>query len=250
MMLGSSLCVLVNQDGSHINLVLWSGFFQSRKHIQVILLHKSINSTDCAKLKGYYNKWTEAKYILGCSLFVDLLTPCGIFSKCMQNEVDILGALTSLLKTLKETEKLTSKPLDQWPTYATTLKKCTEEDGHTVYQCQQLWSKKLYYKQYCSSVSQCIKSRLSWSDLQLMRNIIFMLSSHGWEKVIEEESEAELEAIDRLVIRFAVANADTSAIKRVQWHDWICSTVHSTLLPRLSFGLVETFQCPKFSWVV
>ena len=101
----------------------------------------------------------------------------------MQNdEVDILGALTGLLKTLEEIEKLNSKLLDQWPTYATTLRKCTEEDGHTVYQCQQLKkfseAKSYYlsnYKQYCISVSQCIKSRFSWSDLQLMRDIVFML---------------------------------------------------------------------------
>ena len=74
-------------------------------------------------------------YILGCALFVDLLTSCTIFSKSMQSdEVNILGAL----KTLKETNKLSSRPLDQWPTYAATLRKITEEDGSKVYQCQDL----------------------------------------------------------------------------------------------------------------
>ena len=72
--------------------------------------------------------------------------------------------------------------------------KCTEEAGDTLYQCQKLkkysearsyYSSK--YEQYCSSVNHCIKSRLSWSDLQLMQDIIFMLSSHGWEKIVEEE---------------------------------------------------------------
>ena len=53
-------------------------------------------------LKGYYNKWTDAKYLM-VALFVDLLTPCMIFSKCMQSdEVDILGAHNVLLKLLKE----------------------------------------------------------------------------------------------------------------------------------------------------
>ena len=113
------------------------------------------------------------------ALFVDLWTPCMIFSKCMQSdEVDILGALNA------------SKPLEQWPTYAATLAKCADEERRKVYQCQQLkryfqalsyYSSK--YKGYCSGVSNQIKSRLSWSDLQLMRDIIFMLSSHGWEKV-------------------------------------------------------------------
>ena len=53
-------------------------------------------------------------------------------------ERGLQGALTSLLKTLKETDKLATKPLDQWPTYVTTVRKCTDEEGHTVYQYQRL----------------------------------------------------------------------------------------------------------------
>ena len=34
------------------------------------------------------------------------------------DEVDVLAALTSVLKTLKETEKLSSKDLEEWPTCA------------------------------------------------------------------------------------------------------------------------------------
>ena len=65
--------------------------------------------------------------------------PCTTFSKCIQSdEVDILGALNALLKTLWETDKLASKPLDQWPTYAATLAKCASEGGDTVYQLQKL----------------------------------------------------------------------------------------------------------------
>ena len=172
-----------------------------------------------------YNKWTQVKCILGCGFFVDLLTPCTIVSKSMQNdEIDIiLGALTGVLKTLKEMDKLASKPLDQWPTYAATLSKCTtEEDGCTVYQLQKLrkFSEAQAYfssncEEYCLNVSQCIKSRLSWTDMQLMRDIIFVLSYHGWEKLLEEEND--LTAIDRLMERFSVtlqgAQVDVNVIK-------------------------------------
>lgn len=48
-----------------------------------------------------------------------------------------------------------------------------------------------------------------------MRDIIFALSAHGWEKLVEEESD--MAPIDRLVERFATplaaALADTDAIK-------------------------------------
>ena len=74
-------------------------------------------------------------------------------------EVDILGALTGLLKTLKETDKLASKPLDQWPTYAATLRKCTEEERHTVYQCQNLngWEKLIEEEDDLAAIDRLLK---------------------------------------------------------------------------------------------
>ena len=74
-------------------------------HLAALSEDSSVKPIDRVKLKGHYNKWTQAKCILGCAFFVDLLTPCMIFLKSMQNdEIDILGALTGLLKTLKETD--------------------------------------------------------------------------------------------------------------------------------------------------
>ena len=59
-----------------------------------------------------------------------------------------------------------------------------------------------------------MKSRLSWSDLEVMRDIIFVLSTHGWEKLVED---SDMAPIDRLAIRFAVplqhAQADTDVMK-------------------------------------
>ena len=73
-------------------------------HIAALTEDRSVSSTDLSKFKGYYNKWTEGKYILGCAVFVDLSNPCAISSKSMQSdEIDVLGALSSLLKIVKLT---------------------------------------------------------------------------------------------------------------------------------------------------
>ena len=48
----------------------------------------------------------------------------------------------------------------------------------------------------------CIKSRLAWSDLQFFRDIIFVLATQGWEKLLDESDP--LEAVDRLVEHFSV----------------------------------------------
>ena len=44
-----------------------------------------------------------------------------------------------------------------------------------------------------------------------MRDIIFMLSSHGWEKVVEESSDPDLSAIDRLTTRFTTPLQEAGA---------------------------------------
>ena len=47
-------------------------------HIASLTEDTYIKATDRAKLKGYFNKWTDAKYLLGCAIFVDLFTLCAI----------------------------------------------------------------------------------------------------------------------------------------------------------------------------
>ena len=174
------------------------------------------------KLQSYYKRWVEGKYLLGCAMFVDLLNPCAVCSKAMQsNEIDILSGLTCLLKTIANTDNLSKLPLEQWPTYSATQKKCSEEGDVEVYKCQELkrFSEaetfyKAHYTDYCSKITRCIKSRLAWSDLQQMRDIIFVLSTNGWEKALEEEDR--LEAVDRLVEKFTLplegAGANTTEI--------------------------------------
>ena len=156
---------------------------------------------DDAKFKGYLEKLTDAKYLLGCALFTDLLTPCAISSKSMQaDELDVLGAFSNLLRTVKETNKLSTGFLDPLPTYASTLKKIIDENEEKVYHGQVL--KKFtqakshfenHYREYCTSVTAHMHTRLAWSDFQFFHDIIFMLGTQGWQKILDEHREGEVE---------------------------------------------------------
>ena len=187
-----------------------SKFGAYTSHLVTLSEDPRIKSADRAKLCGYCTKWLDAKYLLGCAVFIDVLTPCAIFSKVLQtDELDILAALTSLLRTIKETEKLKSLPLTDWQTYSTTLKKMTKEDDKDVYQCQEV--KRLnqateyfstHYQGYCAALKDCLRSRTAWSDQQEFRDIICVLATQGWEKLLEEDSS--LSVLSRLVERFKV----------------------------------------------
>ena len=70
-------------------------------HLTTLSEDSSVIPADRAKFKGYLRMWVEAKNLLGCAVFIDLLTPCAIFSKSMQgDDLDILAALTYLLRTV------------------------------------------------------------------------------------------------------------------------------------------------------
>ena len=206
-------------------------------HLSALSCDSSVNPSDRARLTGYLRKWTDAKYLLGCAFFVDLLSPCAIFSKTMQSDnLDILGALTSLLRAVKETNKLCSKTLSQWSIYAATVK-VVEDEGGPEYQNQELkkyLEAKTYYEtnssEYCLKVT-CIKSRLAWSNMDLIRDITFMLGTQGWQKLLDDEHVTEpppddlgdsqenpMDAIDRLVEYFKTplegANAELDEIRR------------------------------------
>lgn len=80
-----------------------SKFGAYTSHLIALAEDSSIKAVDRAKLSGYCSKWMNAKYILGCAFYCDLLSPCAIFSKVMQyDSLDVLGGFSSLLCTVKE----------------------------------------------------------------------------------------------------------------------------------------------------
>ena len=115
-------------------------------HLSSLSEDTSVKAADRAKLKGYLKKWVDAKYVLGCAAFVDLLTPCTIFSRSMQRDnLDILAAITHLVKTLNETNKLSSKPLEQWKTYGDTLTKIHVDQDQPGYQVKNSYSNRICF---------------------------------------------------------------------------------------------------------
>jgi len=188
------------------------------------------------------NKWTDAKYLLGCAVFVDVLLPCSIFSKTLQaDELDIVSALTYLLKTVKEIEILKKKPLSKWDTYTAVVKKVSLTNGKHVYQGQELkrYTDAISYfenhhSEICQLVVENLCTRLQWSNMQLFRDVIFLLATQGWEKILKESdlvvdvsedangdadvNQCSLDAVDRLVNHFKIplesAGADITEIRQ------------------------------------
>lgn len=89
---------------------------------------------------------------------------------------------------------------------------------------------------------------MEWSDQQLMRDIICVLATQGWEKIVEEN--LPLESVERLVAKFTIplqeAQANCDKIKEemqslLQYA--VTSRLHFPVDTRLLRCLVEAIQC-------
>lgn len=76
-----------------------------------------------------------------------------------------------------------------------------------------------HFDEYCTSVTTCIKSRLEWTDLEFVRDVILFLVTQGWQKLADEDNEAGtestrsyIEAITRLTSKFKVPLESAGAV--------------------------------------
>jgi len=182
-----------------------------------------------------------------------------------EDDLDVLGAFSSLIRTVKEVNKLSSKPLEQWRTYCTTLSKLSDNK----YQSQELRNlaqvKSLYeskHAEYCTAVTICMKGRLVWSDLKVIRDVISILATHGWQKSLDEEDaesddddterEDPLAPVERLGERFKLplesAGVDVSKL-RCEFYDMLLYATQFISLATLDYRAVwwRLFHSPSHS---
>ena len=96
-----------------------------------------------------------------------------------------------------------------------------------------------HVKEYCSSITSCLKSRLAWSDLELVRDVIFCFETQGWQKLLDEQSASEdqdsdpldsLELIVRLGERFRVPLENAGVVIGKLTEEFLEMVLHATQL--------------------
>ena len=94
----------------------------------------SLKPVDRQKMKGYVLKGQDSKILLG--LFHDLLWPCSILCKVLQEEeICVVKAIEAVMKTKKSLEKIKTTPFEDLPSVKKALGRIKhEEDGSVTYQ--------------------------------------------------------------------------------------------------------------------
>ena len=175
-------------------------------HLSTLTEDKTIKSTDRQRLKGYLLRWRQARMIIGCALYTDVLKPASLLSLTLQDDnVDVAQGIKSILKSHTSLKKLTTQDVMEWPVTKLVLSKLSDEDGSNVkvYQGFELKNFSDVIIRACSdqaladlkSLDDHMRSRLEWSDVELLRSILFFLDTQSWQL---QEAESDENSDDRL----------------------------------------------------
>lgn len=216
-------------------------------------------------LQGYLRKW---KYLLG-SAFVDLLSPHAIFLKSVTRGLYwYTWSFTSLLRIVRDINKLNNKPLEQWKAYSTTVKRITTTSlggkAKNNYHCQNLCkltqAKSLYEAKYqrilciCHCLQETVIS-LVWPYIDSRYHYCFsnsrLAEMFGWRGAqkwndFEIEKVYPLEATERLGAEDLnpIIKDDRVDVDKIHDEFVICSAITNTFHTRLLCSMVENIPLP------
>ena len=184
-------------------------------HLIALSEDTSLKSEDRARLKGYVQKWTHAKFLIGCAMYTEVLKPPSTLSLSLQgSDVDIVFGIKQLLKASTTLISMVKQDPLQWPAVKIVLDRVKNDGGENVYQGVSLKRYDAATLSYCSSaalgdlerLTEKMRERLEWSDTGLLRALLVFLETQSWMKrnVTSDESDsdpslAELKAAIELI---------------------------------------------------
>ena len=171
---------------------------------------RSVKSADRQKLKGYLLQWRDAKMLLGCGVFLDLLKPAALLCKVLQNDdLCIVGAIEAIIKTSNSIEKLQKLSYTDLPTVKRILCTMQQDDGSISYQGALITNYERartffasHTEQFARAIIHCMRQRLTLQSPHLLSNAFMILAPKGWEKA--QEPSFAFDAIDNLSDKFRV----------------------------------------------
>ena len=184
-------------------------------HLSALIEDHSINSSDRARLRGYTNKWKQAKVLIGAAMYVDVLKAPSLLSLSLQDDIlDIVQGIKQVLSASKALKAMACQDPLVWPTVQLVCNRIKEDKGHKVYQGSVLGNYSPAVLKQCADealsdikrLEEKLRERLEWSDMDMLRAILAFLDTQNWRIVGEEgDSLADIRsAVEVITTHFRV----------------------------------------------
>ena len=153
--------------------------------------------------------------LIGAALYVEVLKSPSCLSLCLQDDhLDIISGIKSLLKSSKSLKSMAEQDPLQWQLPKLVCSRIKDEGGDKLYQGAVLQGYSVAVLSQCASIvlrdlqelSAQIRSRLEWSDVQLLRSALAFLDTQSWccsQADSDEDDMANIKsAVEYLVSHF------------------------------------------------
>lgn len=176
-------------------------------HLMTLIEDKSIKSGDRARLKGYLQKWKQPRMLVGAAMYIDLLKSPSVLSLSLQEDgLDVVTGVKNILKSSKSLKQMSDEDPLEWPTVKLVKTRIKEESDGFVYQGASLQGYSSRILQECAKhaladlrrLDEEMRSRLEWSDVQMLRSILVFLDTQSWCKRADSEDD-DLDEINAAV---------------------------------------------------
>lgn len=159
-------------------------------HLKAMSEDTSYKQADRVKLRAYAKQWGDSKVLLGCAYFYDILKPCSMLCKALQDdEVCVVRAVEVLLKAKKELDQKKALNFDELVTVKKVIDRIETVDNEKTYQKSEIKNYdasmsffNAHYKQYMESMQVCLRDRIKVQHEKLLDDTLTILATNGWGK--------------------------------------------------------------------
>ena len=145
-------------------------------HLSSLTEDTSVRAVDRQKLVGYVRKWRDAKMMLGCAYFHDVLKPMSVLCKALQSDdICVVRALESILKTTRAIERVKEAHFQDLPSIRKVTLRIRQEGKACTYKGADLLSypegEKFFENQhqgYIDLVQSCLKQCMTEQENELL----------------------------------------------------------------------------------
>ena len=157
-------------------------------HLSSLTEDTSVRAVDRQKLVGYVRKWCDAKMLLGCAYFHDVLKPTcmSILCKALQSdEICVVRVLEAILKTTRDIERVKEAHLQDLPSIRKVTLRIKQDGEACTYQGASLLSYlegvqffENHHQGYIDLVQSCLKQRMTEHGCFERKFSCFLNSAH------------------------------------------------------------------------
>jgi len=193
-------------------------------HLVSLTEDRTVKATDKQKLKGYIKMWKNAKVLLGCGIFFEILKPVGILIKVLQNEeICMYESIESMMKTKKNLEKLKATPYRELPAVKKIFNRIREDEREDSTTCNSYQGFEIvnvsssieYFERHFASwidaVTFNLRMQMKAQDIDLLCDLVTILATHGWER--QESTEFGHSALETITSKFEISLAKVSGFE-------------------------------------